>query len=203
MQDLPAPLDAAPAVPSPTPAANRGARTTSSRRVPVHTVQAQLKILNIWNVDTVAETFNVEMRICSRWEVTALPGERRSSIKPSTDCPPDKTIKLTGALSSFRCGSEHAKDALENGLDQLDVDWEPEWVPRFSLWGCISREDGRKDYTAQRRGESEVWIEGAQWITAQLGAEHAFFGAIFIPKTIQSICQDRLGTSIGKVERDL
>ena len=81
MQDLAAPLDAATAAPSPAPAANRGARTTSSRRVPVHTVQAQLKILNIYNIDTVAETFNVEMRICSRWEVTALPGERRSSIK--------------------------------------------------------------------------------------------------------------------------
>ena len=34
-----------------------------SRRAPVHSVQAQVKILNIWNIDTVAETFNVEMRI--------------------------------------------------------------------------------------------------------------------------------------------
>lgn len=127
------------------PSAAGGAPLTShAASAPVRSVQAQLKILNIWNVDTVAETFNVELRITSRWQVSDLP--------------------------------EQARDALENGLDQLDVDWEPEWVPRFSLWGCIARENGRKDYTAQRRGNvglddhasSEVWIEGAQWITVQL-----------------------------------
>lgn len=110
---------------------------------PVRSVQAQVKILNIWNVDTITETFNVELRITVRWEVTNLP--------------------------------HVAADARENGLDRLDVDWEPEWVPRFSLWGCIARDDLRSCYAATCRSDavsdgqaSEVWIEGAQWINAQL-----------------------------------
>ena len=31
------------------------------------------------------------------------------------------------------CPTEHAEEALEEGGDGLDTDWEPEWFPRISI----------------------------------------------------------------------
>ena len=118
--------------------ADRRAGQGSATYGRVRSVQVQLKILNVWGVETVQETFSTELRISSRWRVT---------------------------------DQEHVKDAITNGVDHLDVDWEPEWVPRFSLWGCIAREDGVKEYFAQTRG-GQVWIEGVQWMTVQLSEQY-------------------------------
>jgi hypothetical protein len=118
--------------------------TMSSR--PVHRVtkvHAQLKIMNIFSIDTVNQTFSAELHINSRWTVT---------------------------------DPDHIKDALEKGKDQLDVDWEPEWVPRFSLDYCIAREDRQQQYGASegpksRAASSAVTITGKQRLHVTLSEQ--------------------------------
>jgi len=35
--------------------------------------------------------------------------------------------------SKWRCPAESLADALENGVDIMDVEWKPEWVPRLTI----------------------------------------------------------------------
>jgi hypothetical protein len=67
----------------------------------------------------------------------------------------------------------HVTTALEKGTDH-DVLWKPEWVPHFSLWGCIERTDRWEHYMAQAPEPgvaSGVWIQGVQKLFVTLSEQ--------------------------------
>ena len=58
---------------------------------------------------------------------------------------------------------EHVEDALAEGIDALDVDWEPEWVPRLAVAFTTEKlHEAKRSFVAQKENDSdEVWIVGS------------------------------------------
>jgi hypothetical protein len=44
----------------------------------------------------------------------------------------------------------------------MDVDWEPEWVPRFSIWGCIAR--GAHTRTVHALLQNFIFMRHRRWV---------------------------------------
>ena len=50
------------------------------------------------------------------------------------------------------CPTEHAEEALEEGGDGLDTDWEPEWFPRISIASATETHVEHTSFVAAREG---------------------------------------------------
>jgi hypothetical protein len=112
----------------------------------VEEVQVAVKVMNVWGLSAVSECFRAELRVCSRWKVPELQLEAFLASNPS----------LRGA-----------------GGRKQAAGWVPDWVPNFSVWGCVERQNGMREYKAYRVEDpahpgdptSDVWVEGMEWFT--------------------------------------
>ena len=69
-------------------------------------------------------------------------------------------IKVIG---KWKCPEEHAAEAMREGSDALDVDWEPEWMPRVSvLFTTEEMHLQSREFRAMHGSEEDrtVYIEG-------------------------------------------
>jgi len=66
-------------------------------------------------------------------------------------------------LMRWICPEEHAEDAMRNGADLLDTDWEPEWFPRLSIDSTTEKQTESVQFNAAKHEDGTVWITG-EWI---------------------------------------
>ena len=60
------------------------------------------------------------------------------------------------------CPTAHAEEAMQEGGDALDTDWEPEWFPRITVDCATEKRDEHTTFVAARDRDGRVWITG-EW----------------------------------------
>ena len=66
-------------------------------------------------------------------------------------------------LMKWVCPTDHAEEAMREGGDLLDTDWEPEWFPRISIASTTEKTPESVAFIASRDSDGIVWITG-EWI---------------------------------------
>mgnify|MGYP002631295396 CR=1 FL=1 len=130
-----------------------------------------------------------------------LPDQRRGDVKPHSVETIDLQLRLTilhiwganpvnesfcaevSVECRWLCPERNLQDALDEGLDQLDSNWEPEWSPSIGFHGTIDVQNEESFFWASQerrevQGESKdepagksagaVWLHGVRRFTVRV-----------------------------------
>ena len=80
-----------------------------------------------------------------------------ADVKTESFCAKMKTV------ARWTCPTDHAEEAMQEGGDSLDTDWEPEWFPRIAVASTTERLVESVAFSAARDPSGTVKITG-EWV---------------------------------------